>query len=155
MINFIPNAQKITNQCATHKSLAQQEHVLNSICITEKKVNYLCKMHIPMQNSVVKICLLYGANCVFAPAACGAVCSWICKDCLWLYNIYFNYMLQSSLAKKAPEHICFHHRTIKLWEKALPFQGVLLKKCGNGAIYSSKFTATLTLSNFCNDISSM
>lgn len=28
------------------------------------------KMHTPMQNSVVKLCLLYGANCVFAPAAC-------------------------------------------------------------------------------------
>ena len=24
-----------------------------------------------MQNSVVKLCLLYGTNCVFAPAACG------------------------------------------------------------------------------------
>ena len=26
-------------------------------------------MHIPMQNSVVKLCLLYGANSVFAPSA--------------------------------------------------------------------------------------
>lgn len=88
VINFIPNAQKITNQCAAHKSLVQREHVLNSICIIEKKVNYLCKTHIPMQNSVVKLCLLYGANCVFAPAACGLLLN------MQRFSLTVQYLLQ-------------------------------------------------------------